>query len=283
MAFFGFTRLPSEIRDCIWLHALPAVEPEVCVLWPVNPLGNIERCITQSSMEPLIVDTAFPALMHTCRESRSLTKKTQRSGVAFRFSASARCHVPFRQYQADLDTMYWGSDVIPPLLRSGLLLDPEHPLSQILRDTVSLAVDIQWGFRPRETFSAVLRNELTAVESLSLVLPNSTMRSLELRRGSGGVDSQALRLERRCKLREIPSSIQDEIQITPGNTTRQPSREMSLSSALAFSWREFEAAALVANAMSPPAAPTFLERFGNIAIRAKTLIEYRDGTWQEID
>ena len=77
-----FNNLPFELRHLVWQLSLPDDEPEVLILRETN-LEKNEDGIPQL----MPVDTAFPALIHVCRESRSFV--VQHSGIRFRFSPEA--------------------------------------------------------------------------------------------------------------------------------------------------------------------------------------------------
>lgn len=72
MAFHNFSNLPFEIRQSIWLFILPVDTPEVCLMWPVNLYQRYEGPESALPSEPFVVDTAFPVLIHVCRESRAI-------------------------------------------------------------------------------------------------------------------------------------------------------------------------------------------------------------------
>ncbi len=78
MAFSLFAHLPFELREQIWTFAMPDDVPEVRILEDADllpPTGQLE------SPECLLVRRAYPALMHTCHESRAFVL-SWRSGVA---------------------------------------------------------------------------------------------------------------------------------------------------------------------------------------------------------
>ncbi|KAI0900127.1 hypothetical protein F4806DRAFT_455079 [Annulohypoxylon nitens] len=113
----SFHDLPYELRIIIWELSLPEDTQEVCIPWPMQeeeateiPLpGLISR---RKFLEPFLVDTAFPVLMHICHESREFAK----SRLRFRHSLVAGCPVPFRAFDPELDIMYY-SRVRPPIGR----------------------------------------------------------------------------------------------------------------------------------------------------------------------
>lgn len=100
----NITNIPLEIKLQIWKYALPDHVPEVCILWPLMLMWEEEE---RGPWLPLLVDTAFPVLMHVCREMRHFVL-SQESQVDFRESSSAGCAVPYRRYRPELDTLYLG-------------------------------------------------------------------------------------------------------------------------------------------------------------------------------
>ncbi|KAK8042482.1 hypothetical protein PG994_012965 [Apiospora phragmitis] len=95
----SFNTIPPEIRQAIWKFALPDDEPEVCIMWPLRPAGF------NKTVEPLVVDTAFPVLMHVCREARDFALSPH-SGIAFRHSKQAGHKVPYRRFRPEMDALY---------------------------------------------------------------------------------------------------------------------------------------------------------------------------------
>lgn len=94
-----FSAIPLEVKQAIWQLALPDDEPEVCIIWPLN-----QNTFDQAA-EPLLVDTAFPMLMHVCREWRDFVLSST-SGVRFRSSRQADCRVPYRLFRGSMDVLY---------------------------------------------------------------------------------------------------------------------------------------------------------------------------------
>ncbi|KAK7927325.1 hypothetical protein PG985_004323 [Apiospora marii] len=98
----AFNRAPREVKEAIWKLALPDDEPEVCVMWPLRFQG------LSQIVEPLLVDTAFPVLMHICREWRAFVLSPS-SGVRFHRSRLAGCQVPYRPYRPEMDAFFVSS------------------------------------------------------------------------------------------------------------------------------------------------------------------------------
>ncbi|KAI1416987.1 hypothetical protein F5Y13DRAFT_153514 [Hypoxylon sp. FL1857] len=106
--FTRFNDLPLELRRIIWKLALPDDNPEICIPWPLNEQPSswgyedgVSTTYTKF-IEPFLVDTCFPVLMHVCRESREVAI----SQLRFRYSTIAGCPVPFRAFRPDLDIMH---------------------------------------------------------------------------------------------------------------------------------------------------------------------------------
>ncbi|KAJ4304312.1 hypothetical protein N0V88_001925 [Collariella sp. IMI 366227] len=140
---FNFTGFPFELRHLIWGFALPDDdEPEVLILEAVHVLERQE----DGGTEPMVVDTAFPALMHVCRESRNfVVNNAGRFGIQFRdcpvdaAAASYTISVPCRPFRPELDTIYWnhamtelmrhgGDDAWLSVLRHLALASPSPPV-----------------------------------------------------------------------------------------------------------------------------------------------------------
>ncbi|KAI0172195.1 hypothetical protein GGR52DRAFT_573335 [Hypoxylon sp. FL1284] len=105
--FSRFNDLPAELRYMIWRFALPGDIPEVCIPWPLEegPTrsdNGHELPRRPKFLEPFLVDTDFPVLMHVCRESREMAVSCTR----FRYSPIAGCRVPFRAFRPELDILY---------------------------------------------------------------------------------------------------------------------------------------------------------------------------------
>ncbi|KAI0388049.1 hypothetical protein F5Y04DRAFT_16731 [Hypomontagnella monticulosa] len=105
--FTKFVELPIELRYIIWELNLPDDIPEVCIPWPLEEVPSRWEPGDGASgrnkyLQPLLVDTAFPTLMHVCRESREAAQ----SHTRFRYSPIANCFVPFRAFRPELDILY---------------------------------------------------------------------------------------------------------------------------------------------------------------------------------
>ncbi|KAI1872386.1 uncharacterized protein JN550_004105 [Neoarthrinium moseri] len=85
--------LPCELRAMIWNRVEQEDIQEVCILLADHDQRRV--------LAPLTVDTAFPVLMHVCRESRASAAARTR----FRFSPAARIRTPFRRFRPELDIL----------------------------------------------------------------------------------------------------------------------------------------------------------------------------------
>jgi hypothetical protein len=65
----SFNTLPTELRHAILDFALPDDEPEVCLIWSMDKRYSepTDDRFVRDMPGPLLVDTAFPVLMHVCR------------------------------------------------------------------------------------------------------------------------------------------------------------------------------------------------------------------------
>lgn len=162
-AFTLFSDLPFELRQLIWQLALPDDVPEVLILQPEN-LGLLGR---DTIPEPMTVDTAFPALMHACRESRDFVLK--HGGLRFRSSRKARCEVPFRPFRSDLDTAFWNQDLLPYLWDTFCSASLNLWLSQLQH----LAIASSRAFRGKHVTDCIARH-CPELRCLSLVFSDSS-------------------------------------------------------------------------------------------------------------
>ncbi|OAQ61399.1 hypothetical protein VFPPC_14563 [Pochonia chlamydosporia 170] len=281
MAFHNFGALPLEIRQSIWLFSLPMPEPEVCLMWPVNLYQRYEGPESTMPSEPYVVDTAFPVLMHVCRESRAMVQNSTLSGVLFRSSTLAGCAVPFRYFDPELDTMYWGSENIIELARNSMALPDVFAIT-------SLAIEVQWGFRLNLNLIDTLMDTMSDLQTLSLVLPDSTDNNRP--RVSLFGHEAFKQPSRRCKLRTIDSQKQPIIHIeTSGDRIVANDDLVPLPLALQQCREALErgAAALLAESAAISGivreGPDTRRWFNHLRIQAQTFIEYQpDGTWKEI-
>lgn len=231
MAFACFPRLPAEIRERIWLFSLPDDTPEVCLAWPVllqsyNTPSGPRAPVPHG---PLVVDTDFPVMMHTCREARQLTLSAARSGIRFRASQLAGCPVPFRLFQPELDILYIGCDAhylfstVPHCfnnrLESATYIWPEGDAAvvAVMQKAQHLAVPLLTVTDESENFMAYIQDFATATTTVSLVVPSSTFR--DLREYSLECELLFKQPARRCRLRPLSPSEMDTncVMPTPGS------------------------------------------------------------------
>ncbi|KAH6653135.1 hypothetical protein BKA67DRAFT_568673 [Truncatella angustata] len=182
-----FASIPLELKQVIWKLALPYDEPEVCIIWPLNQ-DDFDQVV-----EPLLVDTAFPKLMHVCQEWRDFIFCPSLSGVKFRASSQAGCNVPYRPFRGDIDILYTGRDNFEKAVQClGIDWDPRVKLSTLAK-VRHLAVE--W---PIWRWSAYWLPELIFrgspnLQKVSVVFPSSNRAIWEAFQAPA----------RRCKLRRI--------------------------------------------------------------------------------
>lgn len=149
----------------IWGYSFPEDEPEVCIGWPTYIWGY------QKLQEPYLVDTAFPVLMHICRETRQfvLSPPAQYAHLAprFRFSKEADCKVPYRHFRPEFDTIYFTNWQYDQLLR---LYEFNH---EILRQSVHLAVEMVLWSSSGFWFAEFVFKHMQNIKTISVVLPSS--------------------------------------------------------------------------------------------------------------
>ncbi|KAK4106083.1 hypothetical protein N658DRAFT_482022 [Parathielavia hyrcaniae] len=107
---FTFNRFPTEIRLLIWPLALPDHEPEIFVLEDSHMQSRLDTA--DGPPEPMTVDTAFPAVLHTCHESRNSVLWDSR--LRLRFSPEAA--IPSTTSFGSLGAMQEIADQCPELL-----------------------------------------------------------------------------------------------------------------------------------------------------------------------
>ena len=73
-------------------------------------------------------------------------------------------------YRPELDTIYWGAENFEPLIYG-------DAFAEQLRDARSVAIDIRMSFRRQNWLVDLLEDECDSLQSLSLVLPDSTGKS----------------------------------------------------------------------------------------------------------
>jgi hypothetical protein len=196
-----FTSLPLELKQEIWqlaVHAA-AAEPEVCILWPLR-----QTHFNQVSTR-LLVDTAFPVLMHVCREWRAFVlswcerpRSSPSSGfseppIRFRFSRQAGCRVPYRRFRGGADALYASTTNFEKTLQM-LAVDWEpHVGREVLATVRHLAVDYMWWGRAAYWLPELVFRGCPDLKKVSVVFPSS-------RRAMWNAFQAPAR---RCKLRRV--------------------------------------------------------------------------------
>ncbi|KAI2621223.1 hypothetical protein GGR54DRAFT_93222 [Hypoxylon sp. NC1633] len=167
-SFTLFNDLPIELRRLIWEQALPEDAPEVCIPWPLeenlgewDPGTDVSSTFTAKRadyLDPLLVDTGFPVLMHVCHEAREIALSRTR----LRHSPLAGCPVPFRAFRPDLDTLYVS------VCRPSTLLAPRWGLYP--SGTRHLALDLH-SAKDGSFLWVLVGNPRLDVHSISFVVP----------------------------------------------------------------------------------------------------------------
>lgn len=72
MSFARFRKLPREVREHIWLFALP---PRVIAVFPTSKLGDEPGDPKRSCGVKLTSDSAVTSMLDTCKEARAIFKR----------------------------------------------------------------------------------------------------------------------------------------------------------------------------------------------------------------
>lgn len=103
--FPQFKRFPPEIRLMIWLQAHNDSKTKSAELCIINrPMPPTDGFPAMDPDQPC-VDIPFPLLMYVCGDSRAAILSAS-SGARFRYSVDAKCNIPCRKLDPDLDTVY---------------------------------------------------------------------------------------------------------------------------------------------------------------------------------
>ncbi|KXX79427.1 hypothetical protein MMYC01_203514 [Madurella mycetomatis] len=160
-SFTVFSKLPLELQLAIWELVIPDPVPEVCITWPLY----LERMRHDEPIQPLIVDTAWPAVTHVCRTSRRAVLKSGQ--LRRRYSPTAGLDVPFRMFDPAIDTLYigrWQTDVMVRFL-----VRPENaPLARALRH---IAIETAAAYPPSD-LAEVIRKSAIFLKTLSFLIPD---------------------------------------------------------------------------------------------------------------
>ncbi|KAK4097158.1 hypothetical protein N658DRAFT_489421 [Parathielavia hyrcaniae] len=212
----SFTNLPLEIKQQIWQLALHAAvaEPEVCIVWPIHQIDY------DQVSHPLLVDTAFPVLMHVCREWRDFVitfSSSTRSPVRFRFSRQAGCRVPYRAFRGDTDVLFASMYNFEKAVQYHAL-DLEPGVGRQTLETVRhLAVDWVWWNKAASWLPELVFRACRDLEKVSVVFPSSRRAVWKAFQAPA----------RRCKLRPVEGA--DDLS-TVAESSRTPGKVVSVQS-----------------------------------------------------
>lgn len=195
-AFECFPQLPVELRLIIWELAAASdpsqVSPEVCVAWPF--FMRIE-----DSLQPLFVDTDWPSLLHACHEARTAALKS--GYIRLRFSTSAGLRVPFRAFNPAIDTLYWGQH--QQSIYSTLAQTQNRELAASLRH-IAIASSACCTGTSKDAVARLIQDQIPRLRTLTLVFAHSSPVTVD-----NWIREGFLPPARRCRLREIPGTVQD--------------------------------------------------------------------------
>lgn len=144
---------------------------------------------------PLVVDTAFPVIMHVCRESRAfvLDGASSHSPIKFRLSVQAGCKVPYRHFRPSIDTLFWARTCKDSIFTQTLR---NERLKEALSSVVHLALEADSTCSGLRLLYMIDRS-LPRLESLSVVFTCSSNNVIDV--------STFQAPGRRCKLKQFPS------------------------------------------------------------------------------
>ncbi|KAI6084440.1 hypothetical protein F4821DRAFT_170665 [Hypoxylon rubiginosum] len=265
---FNLNELPTELRYMVWHFALPDDISEVCIPWPLEEVPKRWRPRDDpprsTFLEPFLVDTGFPVLMHVCRESREVAISLTR----FRYSPIAGCPVPFRAFRPELDVLYV------------TICRPPAPVNVVPRwgefpEAQHIALDLH-SIKDGTFLWILVGNPFLDVRSLTCVLP-----------ASNAILDTAARFRppvRRCRLREVPQPTDGSqshiIYVDRGYDRRMKGLGRYLEELGDHMGAEF------ADILEVATVPEeYLRRWNaadskfEIDISAKTFEEYRGGRW----
>ncbi|KAI1844721.1 hypothetical protein JX265_007020 [Neoarthrinium moseri] len=209
---FPFDDLPHELKELIWLYALPDEVPEMATypagLRPILPLGPRP----DDEAECLVIHTAYPVLMHVCREWRDFAARR----TMFRYSQVAGMEVPTRPFRPDLDVLYLpGRDADPIWFDDGR------------RGSLTRHVAMQApAFLDHGARSLALMTYFRRLESLAIVLPSSA--------GHHRLADTFAAPTRRCRLVPIGRSALEDLGVLSVAQDRGPSRAPTVACASAL-------------------------------------------------
>ncbi|KAH6648054.1 hypothetical protein BKA67DRAFT_404341 [Truncatella angustata] len=172
---FTLMQLCTELRAMIWDAAMPGDISETCILQLPQPATIHDahpselpphHDAAQGPSPPLLVDTAFPLLMHVCRESRQHAMKRTK----FRHEPAAHAMVPCRPFRPELDVLYVPDPGSPP---PAPLETARHVAVGCWRPVYGSAGVVGTAISRAPTASCVF-GAFPGVESISIVLPSSS-------------------------------------------------------------------------------------------------------------
>lgn len=195
--FTLFKSLPPELRDMIWDFALPDDIPELYM----RPHQSSSPLKALAPPGPLLVQTAYPVLMHVCRESRELTL----SRIHLQTSKADHRAIAHRVFRPDLDIIQLSYSGIAPTLW----------FPEVWRAT--LAPQIQQVALEANTLTAYMRYQLaealqylTSLQTLHVIFM-STAEPLQI-----GEELIPRRPTGRCALRPFTPT-QEKLKFTVGS------------------------------------------------------------------
>lgn len=255
--FTVFPELPLELQLVVWELAIPDPVPEVCIPWPLY----LEH-LRDEPIQPLIVDTAWPAVAHVCRASRRAALASGQ--LRLRYSPTAGLDVPFRAFDPAIDTLYigrWQTEVMVPFL-----VCPENaPLARALRH---IAIETAAAYPPSD-LAEIIRQSAVFLKTLSFLIPDSS--------DSHPVAHSFLPPAGRFRLRDIPDDVVRRISLT-----RVPFiNQHSLATVSLSSWMEIMRQKMVEHVINwnvqgdeGTAWSTEDKSFSGVEFKAQTFVEY---------
>ncbi|KAI1084316.1 hypothetical protein F5B20DRAFT_290931 [Whalleya microplaca] len=157
-----FSSVPTELRQIIWEFALPEDVSEVC---------HAPKHLKSDRIPKLFAYTAYPVLMHVCRESREFAMLK----ISFIHSEVAACLVPIREFCPDLDVFYIANETFDPIGGDVALLakSASHLAFEVHED-------MPW--EDAEVIASILLYDFQRVKTLAFVLnPDSWEKTSQTR------------------------------------------------------------------------------------------------------
>ena len=200
-----FNNFPLEIKTAIWKLALHAAvdEPEICIVWPLKT-GNFAPIST-----PLLVDTAFPVLMHVCgqwRDFRLSSCRRPSSPLKFRFSRQVYCQIPYRYFRASTDVLYLSAMNHEEAVKVHDMDVHTEWETGVPKDTLAavrhIAADWTLWMNAGNWLPALVFRACPDLKKVSVVFPSSRMAILSCFRAPA----------KRCKLRRVEGA--DKVLVT---------------------------------------------------------------------